>query len=66
MKSLITTSLGLAAAAGAFVMIAVSALSIPDVYTSYETGQCVKVVNYSDDNYSCENMPTRYNNVWVQ
>lgn len=45
----------------------VYALSIPDVMVSYETRQCVEVINYSDStNYSCENMPSKYNHVWVK
>jgi len=40
---------------------------IPEVQTSYSTGDCVKVVNYKKGGtYSCENMPTKYNHVWVQ
>lgn len=43
------------------------ALSIPDVHVSYETNQCVRVLNYAEgDTYSCENMPTKFNHVWVQ
>ena len=47
------------------------AFSIPDVHVSYETDQCVSVINYdtalfSGGDYSCENMPSKYNHVWVQ
>ena len=43
------------------------AFSIPDVQFSYSTNECVKVLNYVDgENYSCENMPTKFNHVWVQ
>ena len=43
------------------------AFSIPDVHVSYETNQCVRVLNYAEgDTYSCENMPTKFNHVWVQ
>jgi len=42
-------------------------MSIPDVWVSYSTGECVTVVNYDEaDNYSCENMPTKFNRVWVE
>lgn len=42
-------------------------MSIPDVWFSYSTGECVTVVNYDEnDNYSCENMPTKFNHVWVE
>ena len=43
------------------------AFSIPDVQFSYSSNECVKVLNYVDgENYSCENMPTKFNHVWVQ
>jgi len=41
--------------------------AIPDVYVSHSTNECVTVINYTDeDTYSCENMPTKYNKVWVK
>ena len=58
--------IGAAVGYGLFVF-ADYALSIPDVYVSYETNQCVQVLNYAEgDTYSCENMPTKFNHVWVQ
>lgn len=66
MKSFVLGTLGVIAAAAGIVALMLSAASIPDVHTSYASGECVKVINYTDDNYSCENMPTRYNNVWVK
>ena len=43
-----------------------SALAMPDVYISYSTGDCVKVVNYTDERFSCENYPTKFNHVWAE
>ena len=43
-----------------------SASAMPDVYVSYSTGECVKVVNYADTNYTCENYPSKFNHVWAQ
>jgi len=40
-------------------------LDQPDVHFSNSTGECVKVINYGDDEYSCDNIPKRYNHVWV-
>jgi hypothetical protein len=41
--------------------------AIPDVHVSHSTNECVTVINYTDeDTYSCENMPTKYNKVWVK
>ncbi len=43
------------------------AMSIPDVQFSYSTDQCVKVLNYVEgDNYNCENLPPKFNHVWVK
>jgi len=42
-----------------------SAISMPDVHVSYATNQCVKVVNYADTNYTCENYPSKFHHVWV-
>ena len=42
-------------------------LDIPDVLISHSTNECVAVINYTDeDTYSCVNMPTKYNKVWVK
>lgn len=43
-----------------------SALSLPDVHVSYSTNECVKVVNYTDTVYSCENLPTKFYHVWTK
>jgi hypothetical protein len=44
----------------------VSAAAMPDVHVSYATNECVKVVNYTDEIFSCENLPSKFNHVWVQ
>lgn len=55
--------LGLAVLAFAFS----NSASLPDVHVSYSTDECVKVINYDkNDSYSCENMPSKFNHVWVQ
>ena len=46
-------------------------LSIPNVLVSHSTGFCVDVENYpgvyfGQEVYNCENMPTKYNHVWVK
>jgi hypothetical protein len=56
--------------AGIFAM-ADYAMSIPDVMVSYETNMCKQVQNYDSvlfgtTEYSCENMPTKFNHIWVQ
>lgn len=47
------------------------AFSIPDVHVSYESRNCVEVVNYPSTffgttNYSCESMPEKFNHIWVK
>ena len=42
------------------------AAAMPDVHFSYATNQCVKVVNYTDEEFTCENYPSKFNHVWVQ
>lgn len=44
-----------------------TAIELPDVWFSYSTGDCVKVLNYAQgDTYSCENLPKRFYHVWVE
>lgn len=44
-----------------------SAAEKPDVWFSYSTGECVKVLNYvEEDQYSCENLPKKFYHVWVE
>ena len=62
--------IGAAFGAGLFAF-ADYATSIPSVKMSYATNTCVEVENYPSTlfgttNYSCENMPTKFNHVWVQ
>ena len=43
------------------------AAALPDVHFSYSTNECVKVVNYDDDdNYSCENLAQEVLHVWEE
>ena len=39
--------------------------SLPVVHESYQTGQCVKVVDPTG-NHSCAKLPDRYHHVWVR
>ena len=61
----------LGSAAGMVLGFSVSALEtaldMPDVYWSNTTNECVGVVNYTkNDEFSCENLPSKYNKVWVK
>lgn len=42
------------------------AFALPDVWFSYSTNECVKVINYTDETFSCENLPTKFHHVWVE
>lgn len=55
------------AGVGVVAYMFIASLSIPDVWVSYSSRECVKVINYLEgDNFSCENMPSKFNHVWVQ
>jgi len=42
-------------------------IDMPDVHVSNSTGECVKVINYAeDDEYTCNVLPSKYNHVWVK
>ena len=52
---------------GGLFYVFLTAMSLPDVWVSYSTNECVNVINYVEgQNYSCENMPTKFNHVWVK
>ena len=41
--------------------------SIPEVLVSYSSGECTKVINFVEtDRFSCENLPMKYDQVWVK
>ena len=47
------------------------AMSLPDVKMSYSSDACVEVINYPStffgtSAYNCEDMPTKFNHVWVK
>ena len=60
-------ALGFGAICGLATWIVLDAAEMPDVWFSYSTDECVKVINYDERfNYTCENYPSKYNHVWVQ
>ena len=41
--------------------------SQPDVWFSYTSGDCVKVINYKkQDNYTCQQLPKNFYHIWVE
>ena len=42
------------------------AMSLPTVFFSYSTGNCVAVDNHADTDFSCENLPKRYYHNYVE
>ena len=63
-------AIGAAFGAAIFAMLDY-AMSIPDVLVSYTDNTCQQVQNYDSvlfgtTEYSCEQMPTKFNHVWVK
>jgi hypothetical protein len=42
------------------------ALDVPTVYQSFDTHQCVKVINADGTAGDCAKLPERYNRVWAE
>ena len=68
MKALVAANL-----IGAAIMITMAdyALSLPTVYTSHSTGQCVSVVAdkgvlFDFSGYDCGNLPRSYDHRWAR
>ena len=66
MKQAILTTAIVGTLVAGLAYAANSALSMPDVYISYSTGECVKVVNYTDEQFTCANYPGKFNHVWAK
>jgi hypothetical protein len=71
MKSAIMYIVSIVVVLAAFLLIVDYSSAIPDVLFSHSTGECVGVQNYmailfENPVYSCENLPTKYNHIWVK
>ena len=66
MKSLFSITLAAGLLFSGFVYALVTAAAMPDVHFSYATGECVEVVNYTDEQFSCDNYPSKFHHVWVE
>ena len=66
MKQAILTTAIVGTLVAGLAYAANSALSMPDVYISYSTGECDKVVNYTDEQFTCANYPSKFNHVWAE
>jgi hypothetical protein len=67
MKNILVNSIAFFVVAAGVAYAFNFAATLPDVKVSYSTDQCVEVINYSDDDkYSCENLPTKFNHIWVE
>lgn len=66
MKDILVSTVVAALGIGLLGMVVIDNSAMPDVHVSYSSDQCVKVINYDELNYSCDNLPTRYNHVWVK
>jgi len=71
MVKTVQMTIGAVVAVGAMFLVADYALSIPNVHVDYASKECVSVENFpgvvfnKDDAYTCENMPSKFNQVWV-
>ena len=50
---------------GMFAHAVNTAFGLPDVHFDYATNECVKVDNYGETEYTCDNLPKRFYHVWV-
>ena len=71
MNEVIKTALIAPVVAAALFVGVDFAMTTPDVLVSYSSNACVEVVNYSGvffdgGNYNCENLPSKYNQVYVK
>ena len=67
MKSKLFMGITIGIIAGFMCYAFLTAASLPDVWFSYSSGDCVKVLNYAEgDNYNCEDLPKRFYHVWVE
>jgi len=66
MKTKIFTTALVVAGFVAVGAVALNAMMIPDVYVSYSSNECVKVVNHTDTVYGCDSLPKKYNHIWVE
>lgn len=64
MKDLLQATLLVVGLTTMLWLIASIDVSHPDVHKSWSTKECIKVQNSKA--HSCENLPTKYNTVWVQ
>lgn len=50
-----------------FFYVLDSVANMPDVHISHSTGECVEVINYDERfDYTCKNLPSKYNHIWVK
>ena len=67
MKDILYTVISILIISVVFVFGVSVYANTPDVHISHSTNECVKVINYTEEQlFSCENMPTKYNKVWVK
>ena len=58
--------LAMGAIVGAAFVIVSYMDSIPDVHFSNATGKCVKVVSFDENEYTCDDIPEKFNTVWTK
>jgi hypothetical protein len=71
MKSVIMYIVSIVVVVASFLLIIDYSSTVPDVLFSHSTGKCVQVQSYpailfENPTYTCENLPTKYNHIWVK
>ena len=65
MDKIISTSIAVAVIVALYFSI-MWHLMLPVVEIAYPSGQCVRVVSYSENaKYSCDNLPKKYTQIYV-
>jgi len=71
MGKTLQVAVGATAAVAAMFLTMDYALSVPNVQVDYASNECVAVENFpgvvfgKNDAYTCENLPSKFNQVWV-
>lgn len=67
MKQVILNILAAIAFIGLVIFVITYWAGMPIVKESYSTAECVEVMNFKEgDNYTCENLPKKYEHMWVE
>jgi len=66
MKSILIKGTAAVAVVASMLVAASHYSAIPEVHVSHSAGECVRVINHGDTNFTCEDQPRKYHHVWVK